>query len=396
MQYDIITIGGGLGGASLAKAMAERGSRVLVIERETVFKDRVRGEALVPWGVGEAQELGLYDLLSQGCGHEVPWVDLYLGPNQIAHRNFPETTSQRMPMMNFYHPRMQETLIRAAAAAGADIRRGTTVQAIKPGKPPSVRIEINGKVEEISARLIVGADGRVSLARKWGDFTVHHDDPNFILAGIWLNDVNAPDDTSLILTNPGNGKGAYLFPQGNGCARAYAAYLASSDYRIQGSFEDFAKEFTSAGGPAEIFEGAKPNGPVASFDCADSYTPHPYKNGVALVGDAAASTDPTWGQGLCLTLRDVRVLRDCLSSTDDWDKAADDYATEHDRHYEVIHTVIQWMREIMMWPGPAADAVRAKAMPLIAADMMRVPDHIFSGPDLPFNAEVKARFYGEI
>jgi flavin-dependent dehydrogenase len=42
--YDIITVGGGLGGASLAKAMAEHGARVLVLEREQQFKDRVRGE----------------------------------------------------------------------------------------------------------------------------------------------------------------------------------------------------------------------------------------------------------------------------------------------------------------------------------------------------------------
>ena len=47
-DYDIITVGGGLGGASLAKVMAEHGSRVLVIERETEFKDRVRGEAVSP------------------------------------------------------------------------------------------------------------------------------------------------------------------------------------------------------------------------------------------------------------------------------------------------------------------------------------------------------------
>ena len=32
--YDIITIGGGLGGSTLAKAMAEHGARVLVLERE--------------------------------------------------------------------------------------------------------------------------------------------------------------------------------------------------------------------------------------------------------------------------------------------------------------------------------------------------------------------------
>jgi flavin-dependent dehydrogenase len=42
-QYDIITVGGGLGGATLAKAMVENGARVLVLERERQFKDRVRG-----------------------------------------------------------------------------------------------------------------------------------------------------------------------------------------------------------------------------------------------------------------------------------------------------------------------------------------------------------------
>jgi 8-oxo-dGTP pyrophosphatase MutT (NUDIX family) len=33
--------------------------------------------------------------------------------------------------------------------------------------------------------------------------------------------------------------------------------------------------------------------------------------GVVLVGDASATSDPSWGCGLSLTLRDVRVLRDC-------------------------------------------------------------------------------------
>ena len=46
--YDIITVGGGLGGSALAKAMAKHGARVLVVERERHFKDRVRGEAMHP------------------------------------------------------------------------------------------------------------------------------------------------------------------------------------------------------------------------------------------------------------------------------------------------------------------------------------------------------------
>lgn len=42
-QYDLIIVGGGLGGSALAKCMAEHGARVLVLERDQQFQDRVRG-----------------------------------------------------------------------------------------------------------------------------------------------------------------------------------------------------------------------------------------------------------------------------------------------------------------------------------------------------------------
>jgi menaquinone-9 beta-reductase len=44
--YDIVTVGGGLGGVAIAKAMAELGAQGLVLEREKQFHDRVRGEGL--------------------------------------------------------------------------------------------------------------------------------------------------------------------------------------------------------------------------------------------------------------------------------------------------------------------------------------------------------------
>jgi 2-polyprenyl-6-methoxyphenol hydroxylase-like FAD-dependent oxidoreductase len=61
--------------------------------------------------------------------------------------------------------------------------------------------------------------------------------------------------------------------------------------------------------------------------------------GVVLVGDASATSDPSWGCGLSLTLRDVRVLRDCLLATDDWHAAAHAYAQRHDRYYGALHRV---------------------------------------------------------
>ena len=52
-DYDLAIIGGGLGGATLGLAMAQSGARVVIIEREAQFRDRVRGEGIFPWGCVE-------------------------------------------------------------------------------------------------------------------------------------------------------------------------------------------------------------------------------------------------------------------------------------------------------------------------------------------------------
>jgi 2-polyprenyl-6-methoxyphenol hydroxylase-like FAD-dependent oxidoreductase len=95
---------------------------------------------------------------------------------------------------------------------------------------------------------------------------------------------------------------------------------------------------------------------------------------VALIGDAAATSDPTWGEGMSLTLRDVRTLRDHLCDGSDWDSAAHAYAEEHDHHYGVIHEVDNWFADFFMEIGPEAQARRMRALPLIAADESRIPD----------------------
>ena len=133
--YDIITVGGGLGGSALAKAMAERGARVLVLEREKQFKDRVRGEQMSPWGVAEARELGIYELLRDACGHEVRWWQTYLGGTALECQDCVAESVQHVPQFGFYHPAMQEVLLKAAEDAGAEVRRGLAVRDVKPGRP---------------------------------------------------------------------------------------------------------------------------------------------------------------------------------------------------------------------------------------------------------------------
>jgi hypothetical protein len=97
---------------------------------------------------------------------------------------------------------------------------------------------------------------------------------------------------------------------------------------------------------------------------------------------------------MSLALRDARVLTDFLRADDDWDAAAHAYAAEHDRYYGVIHSVENWQTQVFLERGPAADDIRQWALPKLAMDPSRLPDHIISGPDIPFDASVRARLFG--
>ena len=61
-SYDLIIVGGGIGGSALAQIMAGAGRSVLLLEQSEVYEDRVRGEWIAPWGVDEVKRVGLYDL----------------------------------------------------------------------------------------------------------------------------------------------------------------------------------------------------------------------------------------------------------------------------------------------------------------------------------------------
>lgn len=392
--YDLITVGGGLGGAAIAKAMAQRGARVLVLEREREFRDRVRGEA-VSWGCLDANKLGLYDLIRDACGVRPAWWDTYLGPVRVDHRDL--FARAPLPYLAFSHAAMQEVVLAAAADAGAEVRRGAAVRQIETGASPRVTVEADGRGEDLRARLLVGADGRSSMMRSWAGFDVGRDPPFLQIAGVMLDNSSAPRDAFQWRLNPELGQAAIIVPLGGRRVRAYLAFRDGEKMRFQGHehLRRFKEESIKGGAPAEIYAGATAAGPLATFDGADTWVEHPYRRGVALIGDAAASSDPSWGQGLSLTLRDARVLRDCLLADEDWNAAGDAYAEEHDRYFGAIHRVSHWFGAMFFDAGAAGRDRRDRALPMIAREPERVPDHIHSGPELPADETVRRRFFGE-
>jgi 2-polyprenyl-6-methoxyphenol hydroxylase-like FAD-dependent oxidoreductase len=390
-DYDIITVGGGLAGAALSASMAAAGARVLIIERETEFHDRVRGEWLAPWGVAEVRHLGLMNALNAGGAHPSPNMQNRSGkPRRV------ENAAGDVPV-GFYHPDAQEALLAEAARRGAEVIRGEKVLDIRRGILPEVSISGESGHHELSARLVVGADGRSSLARKATGQEHHiHRSPR-LLAGVRISNLPGPQDTADFLIRDDARGLASIFPQGNGYARAYVFLdgATASTFNRDGGFERFIDAAIESGIPAERIQNVTQAGPLAAFVAGDSWVDSAYSRGIALIGDAAGMSDPTWGMGMSLAFRDARALRDALLADDYWPDAGNAYATAHREHFNTVMTVEDWYSELLLTPGVAAQQRRVNAARLWSQDPSRMPDLPGVGPGLDSSDLAHDRFFGE-
>lgn len=397
MKHDAIIVGGGLGGSALAEQLARSGRNVLVLEREARFKDRVRGENMLPWGVAAAKRVGLYDDLVAAGGHVAPnWCQYSMG-QALPTRDLRATTPGGDSMLNIFHPVLQEAVIARASAAGADVRRGATVIAAEsgPGRSPSVAFEHEGKTETMSARIVVGADGRASQMRAWGGFQTRQDPELLTVAGTLIQGTNVPDASAYLCIGPGIA--TFWATLGGGRARTYFIYPGVAGRRgLSGKNKvaEFLQSVQSVGIPSAWLEGVEAIGPLAEFDGADRWVDAPAKNGIALIGDAAAASDPSWGCGLSLTMLDVEALSTALLSTDDWDAALNAYAARHDEYTSALHRIHEWMYQLVWSAGPDADARRARVFPKWAADPRGYPDAVGLGPFGPSDENARRLVLG--
>ena len=233
--YDIITVGGGIAGSILARVMAEHGAKVLVLESASSFRDRVRGEAIAPWSTKETMDLGVYDTLMAAGANLLQYWYWYHGPEHVDRQDLEATTTPKMPMLSIYHPDLQEALFNAASDAGAEVRRGARVREINLGSAPTAKANLDGQSTEFQARLVVSADGRSSMGRMSGGFSVQADPDLNMVAGVLLDDLPLQNDAVHHWMTPSTGHKSFVFCQRGRRGRAYVSYPASTEYRISGA-----------------------------------------------------------------------------------------------------------------------------------------------------------------
>jgi 2-polyprenyl-6-methoxyphenol hydroxylase-like FAD-dependent oxidoreductase len=310
-QADVVIVGGGIAGASLAYALASAGKGVAVLEASTKFEDRVRGEQMQVWGVKEARELGVEQVLLDAGAHVTQlWRQYDEGAPEPAEIPVSIMVPGVEGTLNLRHPDACQALLDAATGAGAHVERGVGDVTICANSVSYVR---DGHSVEVRAPLVIGADGRASTVRRQAGIELHREEAMSYVAGLLLDDLAVPDDHDVLVAE--GDVFFLLFHQGHGRARAYVCVGRSGQHRFAG--RDGTDRFLEATALRTFPWGdnvaaGSPAGPCATYPGDDTWTAQPFTDGVVLIGDAAGWNDPIVGEGLAISMRDARIVRDLV------------------------------------------------------------------------------------
>jgi 2-polyprenyl-6-methoxyphenol hydroxylase-like FAD-dependent oxidoreductase len=355
-SFDVVISGGGLAGSSLGGVLARSGLGVLVVEKESVFRDRIRGELTFPWGHYEALRAGLGEPLDQVGVVPLPVLDFYQDGQRVDSQRWETISIDALPAIGFSHPQLQEVALTWAESQGATVLRPAKVVGVSDGNRPSVSVVSDGRTTEFQARLAVGADGKRSSARRWLRADTMTDPEHHWFGGLLLSDVHW-DDTFGWATTPAAAVG--WFATGADSCRVYIRLPADQVRETGvGRTADAFIAFAARSMPEGTLDDARQAGPMGFFPNSCTWPNRIALGHMVLVGDAAGALDPTQGLGTSLLFRDVRALSELLLADRDWDRATSEFARQRPAYYEVLRAYDRWCALLDAEEGPGADRRR--------------------------------------
>ena len=319
MKYDLVVVGGRIGGSTASLFASKNDLDVLMIEKNQ--------EIGTPVQCAEATSSSTFKTLemkpsSKYVCNEIKGADVYAPDGTHGHLEGGYAEGFILERKLF-----DKQLAIESAKAGTDIMVKTTAKDLirKNGQICGVVAKHMGRTIEIEADLVIAADGIESQIAKMAGLKTHQTPRSLfscaqyeMVGGDWdpdylqfhLGEKIAPDGY------------VWIFPKGDGIANVGVGVRSNTETAYS-----FLKKFTAnmTATPVELNMGGVPvNGPVKKT----------YAGGLMVVGDAAGQVEPFTGGGIHVTVQCARIAGEVAAESIEKENTSDNFLKEYEKLWQ--------------------------------------------------------------
>jgi flavin-dependent dehydrogenase len=319
-QYDVVIVGGGPAGATAAALLAEKGRKVLVLEKDKFPRYQI-GESLLPYCYFTLERLGLVDRMKSGPfqrKHAVQFVTTEGRRSTPFYfsKHFDHEASTTWQVLRSEFDQM---LLDNAREKGAEVREETQAHDFirTDGRVVGVvASRKDGERFELRAPMIIDASGRQALAinrnnwRRW--------EPGLNKTAVWTyykgveRDEGRDEGTTTIAYLPDKGWFWYIPMQDDLLSVGVVAERDALFRDTNKLSEIFDRE--AAVNPW-IEERLATGRQLGKYYVTKEYSyrsEHCAEDGLVLVGDAFLFLDPVFSSGVYFALRSGELAADAV------------------------------------------------------------------------------------
>jgi flavin-dependent dehydrogenase len=353
-NYDVLIIGAGPAGASAAAVLAEKGHRVLIVEREKFPRYHI-GESLLPFTYQPLERLGLIDKM-KGSAFVKKYSVQFVAPSGKASQPFyffnrydRETVAQTWQVLR---SEFDCIVLDNAREKGAEVLEETKVtNLLKEGdRIVGLRAQDkNGKDLEFRAPITLDCSGKEAFSAVRQNWRVK--DPYLNKVAVWTYYKGAKRDPGIdeggttVAMVPDKGWFWYIPLHDD---MVSVGVVAEGKYLSREGVKDpekiFKREIEQNLWIKEHLAAGQPSGPYYLTSEYSFHSKYCACEGLLLVGDSFCFLDPVFSSGLMMALKSGVLAGDavheCLLAQDFSPARFADYAT-------TLRTGIENMRKLV-------------------------------------------------
>ena len=326
-NYDIIVIGGGPAGSTVATLVAEQGCRVLLLEREAEPTFKI-GESLIPATYWTFKRLGMLGKLRASHFPQKYSVQFYsrTGKASSPFYFFQTNPHESAVTWQVLRSEFDEMLLDNAEEKGVEVRRGIGVREVLFEGDTATGVVIqgaNGTRETLNASVIVDSTGQRSLIGRQLDLNTT--EVNLKKASLFTHyeggyrDEGIDEGATLILHTEEKDSWFWSIPLPYN--RTSIGVVGELGYLLQNRRDAngrldaqkiFTEELAKCPPLQRRLEGATQLFPIQSTKDFSYRANRIAGNNWVLVGDAFGFLDPVYSTGLFLALKSGEMAADAI------------------------------------------------------------------------------------